>query len=297
MAKKYYWIKLQLNFFRTPAVKVLRRISGGDTYTVIYLEMLLLSLDNDGLIYFTGMGENMADEIALAIEEKREDVEVVLSFLKSKGLIKYSSENIFKFSDDLLDKLVGSETSSAKRVRAYRERQKALQCNDDVTARNDVKRLRNTDIDTDKDIDKDIDKNNLSEKSDKSKKPQSKSSKRIYDESSDYIKLSKFLEREIQTHEPQFRVKNIQRWADDFRKMVEIDKHDKHEISQIIKWCQHDDFWSANILSPSKLRKQYLQLSLKMKNQSNKKGNQPFRTKDQDYDETIEHLKKTGLPF
>ena len=42
--KKYYWLKLNEGFFRDKKIKKLRKIAGGDTYTVIYLKMQLLSL-------------------------------------------------------------------------------------------------------------------------------------------------------------------------------------------------------------------------------------------------------------
>ena len=42
MAKRYYWLKLPDGFFRQKAIKKLRKIAGGDTYTIIYLKMLLV---------------------------------------------------------------------------------------------------------------------------------------------------------------------------------------------------------------------------------------------------------------
>ena len=42
--KRYYWLKLKDDFFRQPKIKKLRQIAGGDTYTVIYLKLQLLSL-------------------------------------------------------------------------------------------------------------------------------------------------------------------------------------------------------------------------------------------------------------
>lgn len=38
MAKRYYWLKLPDGFFRQKAIKKLRKIAGGDTYTIIYLK-------------------------------------------------------------------------------------------------------------------------------------------------------------------------------------------------------------------------------------------------------------------
>ena len=42
--KKYYWLKLGDEFFGDKTIKKLRKIAGGDTYTIIYLKMLLLAV-------------------------------------------------------------------------------------------------------------------------------------------------------------------------------------------------------------------------------------------------------------
>lgn len=153
--KRYFWIKLQMDFWKSPVVKMLRKPSGGDTYAVIYLEMILLSLENNGYIYYSGVGDSFAEEIALVLDEETINVEFVLAFLKQKRLIEFADDTSFKFTEDVTADLVGSESASARRVRAYRERQKAiaheqkaLQCNTNETN-------RNLDIDIDKDIEKD----------------------------------------------------------------------------------------------------------------------------------------------
>ena len=58
MSKRYYWLKLQKDFFTQPKIKKLRKIAGGDTYTIIYLKMQLLSLNNGGKLFFEGIEEN-----------------------------------------------------------------------------------------------------------------------------------------------------------------------------------------------------------------------------------------------
>lgn len=55
MAKRYYWLKLPDGFFRQKAIKKLRKIAGGDTYTIIYLKMLLVAMKQDGRLYFEGV--------------------------------------------------------------------------------------------------------------------------------------------------------------------------------------------------------------------------------------------------
>ena len=42
--KRYYWLKLMDDFFDSKRIKKLRKMAGGDTYTIIYLKMQLLSL-------------------------------------------------------------------------------------------------------------------------------------------------------------------------------------------------------------------------------------------------------------
>ena len=69
MGKKYYWLKLKDDFFTQPKIKKLRRIAGGDTYTIIYLKMQLLSLKNEGRLLWEGTEDNFVDEIALCIDE------------------------------------------------------------------------------------------------------------------------------------------------------------------------------------------------------------------------------------
>ncbi|MFC3768319.1 replication protein [Paenibacillus sp. GCM10012303] len=66
----------------------------------------------------------------------------------------------------------------------------------------------------------------------------------------------------------------LQKWADEFRKIVEIDKRDTKELLSIIDWCTSDTFWQVNILSAKKLREKYVQLAVKMNASPAKRGGQ-----------------------
>lgn len=65
MAKRYYWLKLPDGFFRQKAIKKLRKIAGGDTYTIIYLKMLLVAMKQDGRLYFEGVEATFYDELEI----------------------------------------------------------------------------------------------------------------------------------------------------------------------------------------------------------------------------------------
>lgn len=146
MAKKYFWLKLKKDFFRDKAIKKLRSIAGGDTYTIILLKMYLLSIDSEGKIEFEGVEDTFAEELALELDEDASNVEIVLQYMEKRKLLEILSEKEF-FMPYVLEN-TGSESESAERVRKLRERnrQKALRCNGDVTASNDNVRTCNTEI-------------------------------------------------------------------------------------------------------------------------------------------------------
>ena len=161
--KKYFWLKMTEDFFRLKEVKLLRKLAGGDTFTIIYLKMMLSSLKENGKIYYEGIGKTAEEEIAAQIEEEPENVAITLNFLINCGLIIPSENqnyNATEFFMSRVPSMVGSESESAERVRRFREKRelnevKTLQCNTDVTNGN-----TEIEIEIEIDIDKDI-KNNI----------------------------------------------------------------------------------------------------------------------------------------
>lgn len=146
--KRYYWIQLAQDFFKSKEMKLLRKIAGGDTHTIIYLKMMLISLEDGGHIYYDGLADNLAEEIALVIDENVEDIKITLIFLESKGLLtKINDRDYFL---EQVPEMVGSETASTRRSRKHREL-RGLHCNTIATT-------CNRDIDIEKDIDTDIEK-------------------------------------------------------------------------------------------------------------------------------------------
>ena len=147
--KRYFWLKLHKDFFQRKEIKRLRKIAGGDTYTIIYLKMLLRSIMSDGKLYFDGLEDDFASELALDLDEKEENVQITVQYLLKSGLLEMCSDEEY-YLPDAKDN-TGTETAVASRVRKHREKQKALQCNTDVTQ---VKHLCNGEIE--KEIEKEI---------------------------------------------------------------------------------------------------------------------------------------------
>ena len=131
MENRYYWLKLQQDFFSSKRIKKMRKLPGGDTLTIIYLKMQLLALKTDGVLSYTGLEQTFAEELALDLDEDAESVQLALAYMSSTGLIE-TSDNI-SFLLPYVVEITGSEGSSAKRMRDLRERQKASLCDNGVT--------------------------------------------------------------------------------------------------------------------------------------------------------------------
>ena len=151
--KKYYWLKLQDGFFDSKRIKKLRKLAGGDTYTIIYLKMQLVAMKKGGILEYTGLEKTFAEELALELDEEPENVCVTVNYLLGCGLLETSNEAEYFVPYAVMN--TGSESSSTRRVREHRER-KALHCNADVTG---VKQLCNTEIEKEIDTEEEIDIN------------------------------------------------------------------------------------------------------------------------------------------
>ncbi|MBR0420814.1 MAG: phage replisome organizer N-terminal domain-containing protein [Erysipelotrichaceae bacterium] len=118
-SRKYYWMRLKTDFFDQPEIKKLRRLAGGDTYTIIYLKMMLKTLSNNGLLIYQGIEDTFEKEVALIIDEDENNVMMTISYLRSHNLLEEGySENEFLLN--AVPELIGSETMDAQRKRIAR---------------------------------------------------------------------------------------------------------------------------------------------------------------------------------
>ena len=111
--------KIKRRFFTDKRIKRLRKISGGDTYTIIYLKLLLLSLKDSGKLYYDGVETDFIKELALTIDETEDDVMVTVNYLVAQGLMEIITENDEYFLTEI-PSLIGSETVSIRRSRKSR---------------------------------------------------------------------------------------------------------------------------------------------------------------------------------
>lgn len=130
-SKRFFWLKLQEDFFQQKAMKKLRRMEHGAVLTITYLKMQLTSLRNGGVIVFEGFGDSLTEELSLQLDELEEDVRTTVEFLMKYGLM----EQIESTDSYILPGAIqntGSESDSAARMRALRDR-KTSQCDGEAS--------------------------------------------------------------------------------------------------------------------------------------------------------------------
>ena len=173
--KKYFWLKLKEGFFKEKEIKKLRKIAGGDTYTIIYLKLMLLSLSDAGRLFYDEIEDYFAEELALEIDEEPENVKVTLMYLQQMGLLELINQNEAFLTR--IPESIGSETEKAALMRKSRARKKLLLQNENgnnVTGLlPDVTKCY-TEIEKEKEIDIDINQEQEKETEPKEKKSKKK---------------------------------------------------------------------------------------------------------------------------
>ena len=99
-----------------------------------------------------------------------------------------------------------------------------------------------------------------------------------------HLKLAELLYKQIQNNSPNHKEPDLEKWANEFRLIMERDKREGKEIQDLIIKTQNDDFWKKNILSPSKLRKQYDRLVIEFEDNNKFENNNNIKTRDNAFD-------------
>ena len=200
--KRYYWLKLQNDFFSRKEIKRLRRIAGGDTLTIIYLKMLCRSLKDNGKLYYDGLDNDFVSELAMDIDEDTENVQITVNYLIKTGLLEQIDEVEYTLKD--AESNTGSETAAAGRMRRCRAK-KVTEMRNNVTQELQVGCVEI-------EIDKEIDKEKEEEKEEE--RPSSSEILKLYADSihpvSSLVEAEK-LKTLVDTHGETFVAKAIER--------------------------------------------------------------------------------------
>lgn len=165
MDKNKYWLKFYKDFLKSPQMKVIRKMPNGTDYLILYISLMLESVETVGHLRLNETIPYNDDMIASITDTNIDVVRTGMKLFEELGMIQILPDKTIFLPE--VPGLTGKESESAERVRKYRlkqkEKLKMLQCNVDVTTCNDDVQKCNDNIEKEIEIDNrediDIEKN------------------------------------------------------------------------------------------------------------------------------------------
>ena len=131
---RYYWLKLQTNFFDSQDIRALEPKVDGERYIIFWLKLLLLAVKQDdvGILRYKETIPYNAEILSTVTNTDIDTVRSAMTIFQKFGMIEIQ-ENGDIWLEDVV-KMVGSESESAHRVRKLRAKKKELKQLEDNTA-------------------------------------------------------------------------------------------------------------------------------------------------------------------
>jgi len=125
--KRYYWLKLQKDFFKRHDIKYIETLPDGREIAFFYLKLMVESVDHDGELRFSPEIPYNDSMLASVTDTPIEIVTEGMKTLKDLGMVIIDEDGTITIPKVI--KMIGSasDTDGARRVRRYREKQQTLQ--------------------------------------------------------------------------------------------------------------------------------------------------------------------------
>lgn len=120
--KVYFWLKIDKKFFDNIFIKRLKTVPGGYTMTVIYIRLMLESLDSDCILYYEGYFDSLKEELALKLDVSEDEIDMTMAYFTKCGLIQIDEDKNAELPQ--AKALVQQETNQAAYMREYRKEQR-----------------------------------------------------------------------------------------------------------------------------------------------------------------------------
>ena len=132
--KIYFWLKIDKKFFDNIFIKRLKTVPGGYTMTVIYIRLMLESLESDCILYYEGYFDNLKEELALKLDVSEDDIDMTMVYFTKCGLIQIDEDKNAELPQ--AKALVESETNWANYKREQRKKGKLEEVQPSLTISN-----------------------------------------------------------------------------------------------------------------------------------------------------------------
>lgn len=117
---KFYWLKLQKDFFKKHKMVILRSMENGMTYEAIFIHLMAESIDHDALLRFSDTKPYTPRTLAPLVGTDSKTMADALEVFKDLELIEvFEDGTIFV---PLASENIGSDTTWAEKKRQYRDK-------------------------------------------------------------------------------------------------------------------------------------------------------------------------------
>lgn len=123
--KKYYWLKLKNDFFKRHDIKIIEAMENGKDYVLFYMKLLLESVDHEGELRFSETVPYNDKMLATITDTNIDIVRSAVKVFSEFGMMEQFDDGTLYMLQ--VEKMLGSETNDAVRMRKAREKQKQLE--------------------------------------------------------------------------------------------------------------------------------------------------------------------------
>lgn len=257
MEKKYYWLKLNKDFFKRHDIRIIEAMPNGKDYVLFYLKLLVESVSHDGMLRFS---DAIPYEESMLATITNTNVDIVRSAIRV-----FTELRMIEVLDDMtifmteVAHMTGCETKWAEKKRNYRN--KIGQDKDNVLSKVDnVRQEKELEIEKEIEIDnKDIVATFTATPADV--KFPTGCFEMLCVETLIHSCLESFPNSRIPST-----IAEKEKWAVEIERMKRLDKRNEEEIKQALQYAIEDPFWKSNIRSSKKFREKFEVLYVQSQN-------------------------------
>lgn len=116
--KKYYWLKMQKDFYKRHDIKYIEKLPNGVQYVWFYVKLLLESIDHEGRLRFSELIPYDDLKLATITDTNIDIVRGAMNVFIELGMVTLLDDRTIFMEQ--VNRMIGNETSSAERQRRSR---------------------------------------------------------------------------------------------------------------------------------------------------------------------------------
>ncbi len=154
-AKKYYWLKLQKDFFKRHDIRIIESMPNGKDYILFYLKLLCESTSHEGFLRFSETIPYNEEMLSTITNTNIDIVRSAVKIFSELHMIDILDDGTYYMNE--VQKMLGFETEWARKKREYREKQNLVKDENKTTQRQCLEKEDNVRQELEIEIEKELD--------------------------------------------------------------------------------------------------------------------------------------------